>query len=595
MLLRNIRFICRHYFRSARSIFLYLLLGVAAMLLMPVLGVYLPRVVVQAVTEGWDFSRLVLYVSILAAGIALLNVLSTFSGMKYSERVSHGRMEMMLTLEEVMMSCKYSLTEDPAWQTKIEEAGNAIFSDGRSSGIAGMVHTLRDFVINILGIFTFSAILGVLHPMMLVLLVFTSLIPGLIVNKVNLRLFQLKEEWLMYDKQIDYIYSHTTTAEAGKEIRLYHAAGLFLRQMEEAIGKRLSWAKKAILRRLMSDGVSALVLVLQNGVSFAWIVAEIIQGKISVADFTFYSGAVIQFIQFMNRFVQSYSTVKQCGRDVQMVQEAFSYLPEKKHQESVSANGSAPEIRFEHVTFSYPGSEKPVLWDVNFCARAGEKIALVGANGAGKSTLVKLLCGLYQPTEGRILIDGVPISEKEEGALYGLFSVVFQDMLILPFSVLDNVAVAGRADVEKVRRCLEKAGLSKRFPDLNQPLVKGIQDGAENLSGGEEQKLLLARALYKESPILVLDEPTASLDPLAESELYEKYHELTGGKTSLFISHRLASTRFCDRILLLGDGRILEEGSHKELLAKGGEYARMFHEQSKYYKDSKICAELEVL
>lgn len=206
-------------------------------------------------------------------------------------------------------------------------------------------------------------------------------------------------------------------------------------------------------------------------------------------------------------------------------------------------------------------------------------------NGAGKSTLVKLLCGLYQPTSGQILIDGIPTTQWEEGELFGLFSTVFQDMLVLPFSVLENVAPSGRADVAKVRRCLEQAGLSQRFPDLNLPLVKGIQDGAENLSGGEEQKLLLARALYKEAPILVLDEPTAALDPLAESELYTKYNEFTQKKTSFFISHRLASTGFCDKILLLGEGRILEEGSHAQLLEQGGMYAHMFHEQSKYYAD----------
>lgn len=592
MLLRNIRFICRHYFRSTRSIFIYLLLSVAAMLLIPLSGVYLPRVVVQAVTEDWEFNRLALYVVALTAGIALLNVLSTISSMKYSEKASHGRMEMMLTLDEVMMSSKYHLVEDPAWQIKIEEAGNAIFSDGRSSGIAGMVHTLRDFVVNMAGIFTFAAILGILHPMVLVILVLTSLIPGLVANRVNLSIFKQRENWLRYDKQIDYIYNHITGTAAGKEIRLYRADGFFLGRMAEAIKNRLVWGKKTLLRCLGTDGVSTWMLMLQNGIALGWIAAEIIQGKISVAEFTFYSGAAIQFAQFMNRFVGSYSTVKQCGHDVQRVQEAFAWLPEKKGvSERVSGNIAsgcpAPEIRFEHLTFAYPGTEEPVLKDISFCVRPGEKIALVGANGAGKSTIVKLLCGLYQPTEGRILIDGIPTSERKDEELYSLFSTVFQDKLVLPFSVLENVAVNGKPDVEKVRRCLEKAGLSQRFPDLNQPLVKGIQDGAENLSGGEEQKLLLARALYKEAPILVLDEPTAALDPLAESELYEKYNEFTQEKTSFFISHRLASTGFCDRILLLGNGRILEEGSHKELLAKGGQYAHMFREQSKYYKNSQ--------
>ena len=595
MLFRNIRYVCKLYFRSVRSIFAYLLISMAALLLIPVLSVYLPKVVVQAVTEGWRFEMLVFWVGALALGIALLNAISTLSSMKYDEKACMGRLEIGLLLEDVMMNCPYALTEDPVWQTKIEEAGNYIYSDGRSRGVAGMIYTLQSFAVSMMGVFTFSAILGILHPAVLVILVFTCLVPGLISNMLDRHIFEERENWLPYDKQISYIYHHVTAAKAGKDVRLYRADGFFLERMETAIRSRLVWARRNILRYLGADGVSTLMLVLQNGFSLGWIAYEIIRGKISVAEFTFYSGAVIQFTQFMNRFVQSYGTVKQCSLDVGMVREALDYLPKERGGRVCSLpDYPAPEIRFEHVTYTYPGSQEPVLKDIDFCIRPGEKMALVGANGAGKTTLVKLLCGFYQPTEGRILIDGVPICDMEEDKLFGMFSAVFQDRLVLPFSVLENVAVAGNADVERVRSCLEKAGLSGRFPDLNQPLVKGIQDEGENLSGGEEQKLLLARALYKEAPVLVLDEPTAALDPLAESELYGKYNQFTKEKTSLFISHRLASTGFCDKIVLLGEGRILEQGSHRELLDLGGQYANMFHEQSKYYQDTvETDSELE--
>ena len=587
MLWSNIRFICRHYFRSSRSIFGFLLVGTSALLIAPVLGVYLPKIVVQAVTEEWEFGRLAGWVGLLSLGIALLHVVSTVGGMKYTEKASIGRMKMGVLLEEMLMTCEYSLTEDPTWQVKIDEAGDAVYSDGRSRGIAGMVHGLQDFVVNFMGIFAFSAILGVLHPVLLVVLAVTSLIPGIAANRVARYEFEQRVNWRHYDKQIHYIYNHVAAAKAGKDIRLYEAAGFFLGRMDEAILRRMAWAKKIMVCRLGAGTMDMLMAILQNGVSMGWIACEILQGRISVADFTFYTGAVAQFTQFVNRFMQSYGIVKQCGRDVGAVREALSYMPEKQVVVEEREPGCpAPEIRFEQVSFCYPGSQEPVLKDISFCVRPGEKIALVGVNGAGKTTIVKLLCGFYRPTSGRILIDGIPMEEIEEGRLYGMFSAVFQDMLVLPFDVLDNVAVTGNADVERVRRCLDKAGLSRRFPNLNQPLVKGIQDGGENLSGGEEQKLLLARALYKEAPILILDEPTAALDPLAESELYEKYHEFTMEKTSFFISHRLASTGFCDRILLLGEGRILEEGSHRELLEKNGQYAHMFREQSKYYKDN---------
>lgn len=584
MLWSNIRFICRHYFRSSRSIFVYLLLGTGAMLVTPVFGVYLPRVVVQGVTEGWEFQVLAMQVGLLSLGIALLHAVTGISGMKYTEKASIGRLKLGILLEKMMMTCKYSLTEDPQWQSRVEEAGDSVYSDGRTRGIAGMVHSLQDFVVNFLGIFTFSSILGLLHPVLLLIMTVTSLLPGILANRVSRYEFKQRGNWRPYERQIDYIYSHVSSADAGKDIRLYEAAGFFLEKMDAAVMKRLVWARKMAVRRLGAGAAGTLMLVVQNGFSMGWIAFEILQGRISVADFTFYTGAVGQFTQFVNRFMQSYGIVRQCGNDVGVVREVLSYLPEKAERFD-SPVRKAPEIRFEHVTFAYPGSEKAVLENISFCVRPGEKIALVGVNGAGKTTLVKLLCGFYRPVSGRILFDGIPAEELTEEKRYDLFSAVFQDMLVLPFSVLDNVAVAGRADVERVRQCLEKAGLSRRFPDLNQPLVKGIQEGGENLSGGEAQKLLLARALYKESPVLVLDEPTAALDPLAESELYEKYHELTREKTSFFISHRLASTGFCDRILLIGDGKILEEGSHRELLERNGEYAHMFYEQSKYYQE----------
>ena len=588
MLFRNIRYVCKLYFRSTRSIFVFLLINVTAMLLTPVLSVYLPKVVVQAVTEGWDLASLAVWVGALSAGIALMNIFSTLSNMKYDEKATVGRIEIGFLLEDVMMTCPYALTEDPVWQTKMEEAGNYIYSDDRSRGVAGMIYSLQTFVISIMGVFTFSAILGILHPAVLVILVVTSLVPGIIANRLNRSIFDQREKWLPFEKQISYVYHHVTTARAGKDIRLYRAGGFFLEKMEEAVRNRLLWAGRVIRRYLGSDGVSTLMLILQNGFSLGWIAYEIIRGRISVAEFTFYSGAVIQFTQFMNQFVQSYGTVKQCSLDVGMVREALEYLPEDGGAVVRSLpDCPAPEIRFEHVSFAYPGSQESVLKDIDFCVRPGEKMALVGANGAGKTTLVRLLCGFYKPTEGRILINGIPTTEMQEGELYSMISAVFQDKLVLPFSVLENVAVAGTADVERVRDCLEKAGLSDRFPDLNQPLVKGIQDNGENLSGGEEQKLLLARALYKEAPMLILDEPTAALDPLAESELYGKYNQFTKEKTSFFISHRLASTGFCDRILLLGEGRILESGSHRELLELGGEYAHMFREQSKYYQDAE--------
>ena len=251
----------------------------------------------------------------------------------------------------------------------------------------------------------------------------------------------------------------------------------------------------------------------------------------------------------------------------------------------------SPEITFDRVTFRYDGAKTDTLKDISFTIGSGEKIALVGLNGSGKTTLVKLLCGLYEPTSGEIRINGVPVKKFYRRDYYKLFSPVFQDVETSFFSLAETV-VAGSGDepdYSLAKQCMRRAGLGPKIDSLPNgiytKLDKQVNEDGIELSGGEVQKLMLARALYKDAPVLVLDEPTAALDPISESRVYEEYMRLSDRKSSLFISHRLASTRFCDRILYLDNGRIAEEGTHGELVDKGGKYAKLFEIQSCWYRD----------
>lgn len=247
-------------------------------------------------------------------------------------------------------------------------------------------------------------------------------------------------------------------------------------------------------------------------------------------------------------------------------------------------------LTLENVTFRYPGTETNILENVNLTIHPGEKLAIVGLNGAGKTTLVKLLCGFYDPTEGRVLLNGQDIREFNRRQYYELFSAVFQNFSIMDTTVAEAVSqTAVGTDMGKVDLCLAKAGLKgaiSKFPEgINTHIGRQVYLDGVMLSGGQTQRLMLARALYKDGPILVLDEPTAALDPIAENDIYMKYNEMTAGKTSVFISHRLASTRFCDRILFISDGGIAEEGTHEELIALNGAYAALFEVQSRYYRE----------
>ena len=248
------------------------------------------------------------------------------------------------------------------------------------------------------------------------------------------------------------------------------------------------------------------------------------------------------------------------------------------------------EIVFDHVTFRYPGTEKNIFTDLNFTIHAGERLAIVGVNGAGKSTLVKLMTGLFAPTEGHIYINGVNLTDLKKEELYSLYSAVFQDVNILAFPIRENVGCASEGvDDARVQTALEKVGLWKKVEGfekgLDQMMLKVIEEDGTDFSGGERQKLSIARGLYKDAPMVIMDEPTAALDALAEAEIYENFSSLVEGKTAVYISHRLASTRFCDKIALFDADGLAEYGSHEELMEQKGKYYDMFVIQGKYYQE----------
>lgn len=318
-------------------------------------------------------------------------------------------------------------------------------------------------------------------------------------------------------------------------------------------------------------------------------------GSIDVSDVVFYAGMgpalyTLLSVDFSQNMIMLMKNVLEYNRFVQ-----FIHYGEDTGATEVPVQKEAAELVLEHVTFAYPKADHPVLQDLSLTVHAGEKVAIVGVNGAGKTTLMKLICGLLHPTSGRILLNGRDMEEMEAEERYARFSCAFQDIQFLPLTIRDNISmqVADQKSREEVDRrvwnCLEQAGVRKEIEKLPEQLdtlmEKNIHEKAVDFSGGQRQKLILARALYREAGTLILDEPTAALDALAENDIYEKYARFAKDKTSFFVSHRLSSTRFCDRILLIDNGKVAEEGTHEELLAAGGLYATMFAMQSKYYQE----------
>lgn len=453
--------------------------------------------------------------------------------------------------------------------------------------------TLTELMQNVGGFLVYLTILSRLNEALLGVIVATC-VAGFLLSRHsdNWEFRHRDEEESCYAKK-SYIRRKAESVELAKDIRIFGLQGWLNELMDRVQNVYLDFLLRSEKVRLLSDIAEALLTMARNGIAYAYLLHMALRDSLSVPEFILYFTAVSTFTTWVMGILQAAQKLHEESLDISQVREFLDYPEPFRFEGGVAIpKADACELKLEHVSFRYPGAEEDTIHDLDLTVRPGEKLAIVGLNGAGKTTLVKLLCGLFDPTEGRVLLNGVNVRDFNRREYYGLFSAVFQEFSILDVTVAENIAQTNEnIDTQKLWDCIEKAGLTQTI----QKLPKGLDthvgrevylDGVL-FSGGQTQRLMLARALYKDGAILLLDEPTAALDPLAENDIYQKYKDMTAGKTSLFISHRLASTRFCDRIIFVADGRITEEGTHDQLLARGGAYARLFEIQSRYYQEGK--------
>ncbi len=561
---------------------------VLAGVVISVTGLYLSPTLLRLLEQHRSLEQLL---GTLGVFVLVLMVASAVKGYldQQNVRLIVARQVIMDRICVKVGTCSYPLLQDDAFQGKWERGGRACGDN--TSAAEEIWRTLFSILQNLICFVIYLLLLTQVKPLLVLVTLVTTGLGYLITYSFVQKDYQLQEEISKPLRGAFWVFNATRNTKLAKDVRIFGMRqwleGMFEKYRKLAVDIQNHRTKNNILA-----DVAGLVLdALRNGIAYAYLLAVTLRGNLSAGEFLLYFTAVTGFTAWVTGILGGLTALHRQSMEISAVRE-FCEFPEPFRMEggrelTVEAQG-AYELELRDVSFQYPTASQPVLSHFNLKVRPGEKLAVVGVNGSGKTTLIKLLCGFLDPDQGAVLLNGVDIREYNRQAYYRLFSAVFQDFSVLGGSIAENVAQSTSPDGEKVRSALERAGVRERVERLpggmEAKLEKKVYPEAVELSGGEIQRLMMARMLYKDAPVILLDEPTAALDALAEQDIYERYNELTQGRTSVYISHRLASTRFCNRVILLEDGSIREEGTHEELLALGGRYAQLFRVQSKYYR-----------
>lgn len=494
---------------------------------------------------------------------------------------------------------KFSITsfpnvEDEKFLKLCERASSAC--NNNSKATEDIWNKIEDLVRYSFSLMIYFVILTKLKWWILLLIIGTSVLEHTINRQIVQWQYNHRDEEATLFKRIMYFWRQSKDVGLGKDIRIFGMKQWLMDMFDDAIRAYEAFISKRERKYIWMNVLDLILSFLRNGVAYIYVAKIVVEGNLPASLFVLYIATIGNLTEQMLGIMDTCNTMNRYSMEINVVREYFDYKEQFRFEGGKKLPDAADgkyEIELRNVSFRYPNNDTDTLHNINLRIAPGEKVAVVGLNGAGKTTLIRLISGFYDPTEGEVLLNGINIKEFNRREYYRLFSAVFQEFSILDATINDNITLEDDAkNPERVWEVISKAGLEvkvKNLPDgLNTIIGKKIYENGVLLSGGEEQRLILARALYKDAPILLLDEPTAALDPIAENDIYHKYNSMTNGKTSVFISHRLASTRFCDRILLLDKGRIIEEGTHDSLILSNGEYAKLFNVQKKYYQKEAI-------
>lgn len=582
-LFSNVRYMLHQMAEADSHILPLMLLGAVCAPFTQYLWGFLSRFIVDRIT-GYDTGENLAAVICAFCAVRLVTVvLQTYYNSNWWRYIST-RMKMTQKKNLKIMRIDFGYLEDSDVMDCCQKAEHAVSNN--NSGPEGMIREMANLLSNLSVAVAGLFILGVVNPLLITLAVDFWLF-NRISKEDKEQVWDKLSTWWRRNRYMENI---TRDFAAAKDIRMFGLTGWLMQKYQELMAERFE--KEQLHQRIWQRQrmMTCVTMLLSQGLIYAWLIYAVVTGRMTLGGFTLYLSSYNTFAGAVWMVMRGIAELIAKSREVDDFRSFMDFDGGDEDLGGIQVPVSEDyEFTFRDVSFRYPKAEQYALEHLNLTLKAGERLAVVGLNGAGKSTFIKLLLRLYEPTEGEILLNGVNVKEYNKHSYYKLFAPAFQTVELFAFPLAENVSMQPpqETDCEKARERLQDAGLSEKLADLpdgvHTQMLKVIYDDGVDLSGGERQKLALARALYKDAPIVVLDEPTAALDALAESRLYENFDRLIGGKSAVYISHRLSSTRFCDRVAMFVDGKLAELGTHEMLMEQNGKYAEMFRIQAQYY------------
>lgn len=555
----------------------------------PVVGMMVTSMIIGSLEHGIAMPELIIRVLAAFAAYGVLNMIKGYLEARCIDQHSEARIELFI-MDQIEKDLTISMEqyEDKEIHTLKEKSDNCLFAN--FSGMEGFFRHNSDLLKSVLGLVVYALLVGSMNWKLLLMLVGMSSVSAAAAYNVTRYYRKIKDPVAEQQMTMRYINREVDDIQGGKDIRIFRLEDWIIGKFEEAIKRCRQLYFHGDMRSYASNILDTVLDAVRDLICYGYLIMQLANGM-RLSEFVFYLGLIAGFSSWIGMISKSLVSVRQDSDSIKDLRAYLDLDEEKSSDKAVDCSAWTDiEIVFDHVSYRYCGAETETLHDVSFCLAAGEKLSLVGVNGAGKTTIVKLMSGLYLPTSGTVYVNGVSTRELDRQSYFAKQAAIFQEPFQISYSIGENIALSETYDREKLWRVLAQAGLEQKVKSLpgqlDTHLGKDIAPDGIALSGGEMQKLLLARALYRDASLVMLDEPTAALDAQAEAEIYERYQTLLQGKSVLFISHRLASTRFCDRILLLSEGCIREQGTHEELMREQGAYYEMFQVQSRYYHDS---------